>query len=201
MSKKTKYVIGIDIGTTSVRSLVYDERGEVVGEAHSSLDPVIPHPGCYEIDPDQLWEKVIYSKIWNKRIKSINHIFAICIYLFDQLFVFKVHLKYYFLSYFPISPNFHIVSDMFCDERMHEESRSGVIRYQQSGSLVSESHLHHLVCSDWGTLSQPYHMEGYESWQVLSRVEQELDNESTQVIMRWWSWDGDPSHHNDWKLI
>ena len=63
MSKKTKYVIGIDIGTTSVRSLVYDERGEVVGEAHSSLDPVIPQPGCYEIDPDQLWEKVLHSEI------------------------------------------------------------------------------------------------------------------------------------------
>ena len=63
MSKKTKYVIGIDIGTTSVRSLVYDERGEVVGEAHSSLDPVIPQPGCYEIDPDQLWEKVTNSEI------------------------------------------------------------------------------------------------------------------------------------------
>ena len=86
MSKKTKYVIGIDIGTTSVRSLVYDERGEVVGEAHSSLDPVIPQPGCYEIDPDQLWEKVLHSEIWNKRTKSINHNFARCIHLFDQLF-------------------------------------------------------------------------------------------------------------------
>ena len=55
---KEKYVLGIDIGTTTVRSLVYDSQGQVVGEAHSSVDPIIPNPGWYEIDPDVIWDKV-----------------------------------------------------------------------------------------------------------------------------------------------
>ena len=55
---KETYVLGIDIGTTTVRCLVYDSQGKVVGEAHSSVSPIIPNPGWYEIDPDVLWEKV-----------------------------------------------------------------------------------------------------------------------------------------------
>ena len=55
---KENYVLGIDIGTTTVRSLVYDSQGQVVGEAHSSVEPITPNPGWYEIDPDVLWEKV-----------------------------------------------------------------------------------------------------------------------------------------------
>ena len=58
MSCQQKYVIGIDVGTTTVRALVYNVRGQVVGQAISSIDPVIPNQGWYEIDPDQLWEKV-----------------------------------------------------------------------------------------------------------------------------------------------
>ena len=59
MENKDAYVLGIDVGTTTVRGLVYNVKGEVVGEAHSSIEAVIPNPGWYEIDPDQLWEKVI----------------------------------------------------------------------------------------------------------------------------------------------
>ena len=58
-NKDAAYVLGIDVGTTTVRGLVYNVKGEVVGEAHSSIEAVIPNPGWYEIDPDQLWEKVI----------------------------------------------------------------------------------------------------------------------------------------------
>ena len=59
LDNKDAYVLGIDVGTTTVRGLVYNVKGEVVGEAHSSIEAVIPNPGWYEIDPDQLWEKVI----------------------------------------------------------------------------------------------------------------------------------------------
>ena len=55
---KSKYVLGIDVGTTTARSLVYDVKGEVVGEAHSALVPIMPNPGWYELDPDKLWETV-----------------------------------------------------------------------------------------------------------------------------------------------
>lgn len=57
-SKKSQHVIGIDVGTTTVRALVYNEKGEVVAQASSNIEAVIPNQGWYEIDPDNLWEKV-----------------------------------------------------------------------------------------------------------------------------------------------
>ena len=54
----SKYVVGIDVGTTTVRSLVYDVKGVVVGESHAALEPIMPSPGWYELDPDKLWVKV-----------------------------------------------------------------------------------------------------------------------------------------------
>ena len=72
MSDKS-YVLGIDVGTTTVRGLVYNVKGEVVGESHSSIEAVIPNPGWYEIDPDSLWEKV------NKfRVSIFVQLFCVC---------------------------------------------------------------------------------------------------------------------------
>ena len=53
-----KYVVGIDVGTTTARSLVYDVKGEVMGESHAALEPLMPRPGWYELDPDKLWVTV-----------------------------------------------------------------------------------------------------------------------------------------------
>ena len=55
---ESKYVVGIDVGTTTARSLVYDERGAVVGESHSALQPIMPSPGWHELDPEKLWVTV-----------------------------------------------------------------------------------------------------------------------------------------------
>ena len=54
----SKYVVGIDVGTTTARSLVYDEKGAVVGESHSALEPLMPRPGWYELEPEKLWSTV-----------------------------------------------------------------------------------------------------------------------------------------------
>jgi len=54
-----RFVIGLDVGTTTARSFVYNVKGEVVGEAHSTLDIISPNPGWSEIDPEQLWQKVM----------------------------------------------------------------------------------------------------------------------------------------------
>ena len=54
----TGHVLGLDVGTTTVRGLVYSESGEVQGQARATIQPIIPGPGCYEIDPDTLWDQV-----------------------------------------------------------------------------------------------------------------------------------------------
>ena len=52
------HVLGLDVGTTTVRGMVYSESGEVEGQAMATIQPIIPGPGCYEIDPDTLWDQV-----------------------------------------------------------------------------------------------------------------------------------------------
>ena len=51
-------MIGIDVGTTTARSLVYDAKGAVVGESHAALEPIMPRPGWHELEPDKLWVTV-----------------------------------------------------------------------------------------------------------------------------------------------
>lgn len=43
--------IGIDVGTSGVKSILMDEAQNVLGEAHASLDVTRPHPGWSEQDP------------------------------------------------------------------------------------------------------------------------------------------------------
>ena len=46
-----------------VRGLVYTQAGTVAGQASKAISPVIPHTGWYEIDPDQLWDQVIFFSL------------------------------------------------------------------------------------------------------------------------------------------
>jgi len=54
-----KFVIGLDVGTTTLRSYVYDINGQVVGSADTRVETISPQPGWVEIKPDLLWEKVV----------------------------------------------------------------------------------------------------------------------------------------------
>lgn len=50
----TKYILGIDSGTTSVRSFVIDEIGAVAGFGQQELTQHYPRPGWIEHDPKQI---------------------------------------------------------------------------------------------------------------------------------------------------
>ena len=50
--------IGIDIGTTSVKSVLVDEAGDLVGSATAALTVSRPHPGWSEQDPSAWWDAV-----------------------------------------------------------------------------------------------------------------------------------------------
>jgi len=47
--------LGLDIGTSSVKAVLIDERQAVVGSATADLDVSRPHPGWSEQDPDSWW--------------------------------------------------------------------------------------------------------------------------------------------------
>lgn len=51
--------IGIDIGTTSVKSVLVDEAGLLVGTASRPLSVSRPHPGWSEQDPEDWWNAVV----------------------------------------------------------------------------------------------------------------------------------------------
>ena len=51
--------LGIDIGTSSVKSVLLDERGATVAHAAAPLEVSRPQPGFSEQDPQQWWEATV----------------------------------------------------------------------------------------------------------------------------------------------
>ena len=50
------YIISLDSGTTSVRALLYNERGEALGMAQQEIHQSYPHAGWVEEDPIEIWD-------------------------------------------------------------------------------------------------------------------------------------------------
>lgn len=55
-------IIGIDIGSSSVKIGAYDELGRMIGIRRQDLTPMHPQPGWWEQDPNEVWN-VTYNLI------------------------------------------------------------------------------------------------------------------------------------------
>lgn len=53
------YMIGVDIGTTSTKSVLFRENGEVVTSAHAEYPLFTPTPAVAEQDPEQIFAAVV----------------------------------------------------------------------------------------------------------------------------------------------
>jgi len=51
----TKYILALDQGTSSSRSIVFDERGQIVAMAQREFRQIYPQPGWVEHDPNEIW--------------------------------------------------------------------------------------------------------------------------------------------------
>ncbi|MFO1270532.1 MAG: glycerol kinase GlpK [Rubrivivax sp.] len=51
----TKYVLALDQGTSSSRSIVFDDRGRAVAMAQREFRQIYPQPGWVEHDPEEIW--------------------------------------------------------------------------------------------------------------------------------------------------
>ncbi len=49
------YLLAMDQGTSSSRSIVFDERGRIVAQAQQELTQIYPQPGWVEHDPMEIW--------------------------------------------------------------------------------------------------------------------------------------------------
>ncbi|XP_068213774.1 putative glycerol kinase 5 isoform X2 [Palaemon carinicauda] len=68
-----RYIASLDLGTTTIRCFIYNERVEVCGKAEEKVTLLYPSSGQVEIDPDELWGKslqVIHGAITDASIKS-----------------------------------------------------------------------------------------------------------------------------------
>ncbi len=55
------FVLGIDLGTTGTKSIIFDQESHIVGSGYRELPQIFPKPGWVEHDPTMMWHTVIES--------------------------------------------------------------------------------------------------------------------------------------------
>ena len=56
MAALERYILALDQGTTTSRSIVFNEAGAVIGVAQKPFRQIYPKPGWVEHDADEIWE-------------------------------------------------------------------------------------------------------------------------------------------------
>lgn len=51
-------LIGVDIGTTGTRAVLFSEKGEIITSSYQEYNHIYPNPGWAEVDPEKVWEAV-----------------------------------------------------------------------------------------------------------------------------------------------
>jgi xylulokinase len=49
-------LVGVDVGSSSVKVAVYSEEGKLIAAASHDLHPIYPGPGMWETDPEDIWQ-------------------------------------------------------------------------------------------------------------------------------------------------
>lgn len=63
------YIMAIDEGTTSTRTIIFNRKGKKVAEAQSEFPQYFPQPGWVEHNANEIWNAVL-STIASAFIKS-----------------------------------------------------------------------------------------------------------------------------------
>ena len=51
-----KYILALDQGTTSSRSIIFDKTGRIKAMAQKEFPQIFPKPGLVEHDPEAIWK-------------------------------------------------------------------------------------------------------------------------------------------------
>lgn len=65
-----KYILVLDQGTTSSRTIIFDLQGNVVGQSNKEFTQIYPQPGWVEHDAEEIFDSQIYTL--NRVIKQAN---------------------------------------------------------------------------------------------------------------------------------
>lgn len=61
MSERHSYIMTVDEGTTSVRSILWNQYGNQVSSAQREITQIYPSPGWVEHDPSEIWRLTLES--------------------------------------------------------------------------------------------------------------------------------------------
>ncbi|XP_011195724.2 putative glycerol kinase 5 [Zeugodacus cucurbitae] len=64
------YIATLDVGTTTVRCFITNDKCEVLGSATERVDLLNPQPGHFEIEPESLWAKIV--AVINKAVRQAH---------------------------------------------------------------------------------------------------------------------------------
>ena len=73
------YILALDQGTTSSRSILFDKKGNIIAVAQKEFTQIFPKPGWVEHDPKEIWETQLASvkEVMEKANISADDIAAI----------------------------------------------------------------------------------------------------------------------------
>lgn len=76
---RQQYILALDQGTTSSRSILFDKNGNQVAVAQKEFTQIFPQPGLVEHDPMEIWESQIQTarQVMAKANIDASHIAAI----------------------------------------------------------------------------------------------------------------------------
>ncbi len=69
------YILSIDVGTTGIRSIIFDQQGKVIARAYEKIKVIVPQDGYIEHDPIDIWEKcvqVVKQSLQEANLKSTD---------------------------------------------------------------------------------------------------------------------------------
>ena len=58
-----KYIMAFDAGTTSSRTIIFDEFGNIISSAQKNFAQYFPKPGYVEHDPNEIWSTQIGTAV------------------------------------------------------------------------------------------------------------------------------------------
>lgn len=82
---KSRYLMGIDLGTTGARAVLIDDAGRVAGKSECGYPLLTPRPGWAEQEPSGWWEAVKKSTGETIRKAGINPGSILCVGLTGQM--------------------------------------------------------------------------------------------------------------------
>lgn len=56
-----KYIMALDQGTTSLRTILFDKGGNIICQANQEFEQIFPKPGWVEHDPEEIWNTQVMT--------------------------------------------------------------------------------------------------------------------------------------------